>query len=261
MLRQLADDVEVPRPKVAFTRVAAMSESEFWRLTEPYGWGTRTTDYKKIKKDLMRKLTPEQATELSDAFWKLRGPLANALDPVVGIGGDSFDDLVSHIIGLGRREYQAVMRNPELAVARAHAPYGSKEGYTESFSYALPSKYDYEHLNINAFLKWAERNLRDYKAVLEADEDEVPFKNKITPPLRFLVDAFTDFIRTKDAYRFLELEDRIKKASEAVDNALSRMGFGMSLPEEGTLEAALKTVSNKWATWNLLSDIRDTLLD
>ena len=55
------------------------------------------------------------------------------------VGDDSYEDLRAHIIGMGRKEFQKVMRNPELAYDRA------VDGkYTESFSYAIPSRSDYQ---------------------------------------------------------------------------------------------------------------------
>jgi hypothetical protein len=47
-------------------------------------------------------------------------------------GDDGFSDLISHIIGLGRSEYQAAMKDPMVAYERARA-----RDYYESFSYVF----------------------------------------------------------------------------------------------------------------------------
>lgn len=125
---------------------ASMSYNEFWKITEPLGWGTRTTDYNKIKQHLMETLTPEQGFALIETYLKIRHQLVKQLDRWADenddsrfqIGDDSFDDLTNHIIGLGKREYEAVLKNPELAAERA-----AKWDFKESFSYAIPYKSDW----------------------------------------------------------------------------------------------------------------------
>jgi hypothetical protein len=256
-LRAMADRVGAQDRVI--TAKASMSEGEFWDLIEPYGWGTRTTDYKKIEKDLLRKLTPDQAEAMQEVYGKLSGKLYKALDRVVeGLGDDGFGDLIAHIIGMGRREYSAVLRDPELGAERAR-----NYDFTESFSYALPSKYDYENLNVSKYLKWAKNGLMAFQATLDADDETVPssWLGKIRRDLELLVKAHEEFIRTEDAYKFIEQEEALKKAAENVEKVLGKLGMGMMLPEKGSLEDMLKYASNKWATWNLLSDIRQYLMD
>jgi len=238
-----------------------MSESDFWKITEPYGWGTRTTDYKKIEKDLMRKLTPDEAEALRQVFGKLKGQLYKQLDRAVeGVGDDSFDDLLSHIIGMGRREYQAVMKDPSLAQARVNAPYGSKDGYKESFAYALPSKSDYARLDVSKYLKWAGKIVDATEVLVRArleDEIDAMILGKVKPALQFLNKTLGEFVNTKDAYTLLEHEDQIKKAAEDVEKGLQRAGFD----ENEEVQKAGWEVNTKWATWNLLTDIRQYLMD
>src|SRR4051794_33456129 len=47
-------------------------------------------------------------------------------------GDDSFGDLVSHLVGLGREEYTATFADPERAASRARA-----RDYVKSFAYVL----------------------------------------------------------------------------------------------------------------------------
>lgn len=54
-------------------RVAAMSESQFWRSIEPLGWGSRSTDYTAMKKRLMQAWSKEEAEAAGDLMRKLRG--------------------------------------------------------------------------------------------------------------------------------------------------------------------------------------------
>jgi hypothetical protein len=61
-----------------------------------------------------------------------------------GCGDDGFNDLRAMIVGIGKLEYEAVMADPERAYNRATAPYGSPEGYRESFAYAIPYEDAYD---------------------------------------------------------------------------------------------------------------------
>ena len=132
------------------TKESTMSDAQFWSIVKELGWGTRTTDYKAILKALVKLWDVSNATDFRNTFDKLQMALKRRIEQWedrsevnLGIGDDSFDDLTAHIIGLGKREYDAVMQNPQLAYDRAQAPYGSKEGYRESFAYAIPHEVDF----------------------------------------------------------------------------------------------------------------------
>ena len=237
-----------------------MSEGEFWKTIEPYRWGRGNTNYKAIKKDLMRKLDPKEADALSNTFEKLKGQADRTLGDYFEkkdewVGGDSWDDFLSHLVGLGKREYEASLSDKDRALTRYR-----KGDYTESFAYALPSKFDYESLDISKYIKWAQENLDAYQAVLDADDDDVPWKNKMARDLQLLVKIHRDFIRSKDYREFIGHENEAKKAAENVEKVLSRLRLGMTLPERGSIEEKLKRASNKWAVWNLFTDIQDYLL-
>lgn len=130
-----------------------MSESQFWKIVDGLGWGTRTTDYDAIKQLLMQRLSAQQSEEMRTTFARLREQLRGAMtDRAAGmsidmwnLGDDSFDDLISHIIGLGQREYERVLRDPQRAMPRARlGAHGPRSGFTESFSYVIPWEEDYE---------------------------------------------------------------------------------------------------------------------
>ena len=131
-----------------FERVA-FSESNFWAIVQSLGWG-RSYDYKAMKADLIKRLDEQQARYFRDIFQRKQSELMRALsryeedeDVELGVSDDGFSDLTAHIIGLGRREYNQVMKNPQLGVDRANARYGSPDGYKESFAYAIPYEDDY----------------------------------------------------------------------------------------------------------------------
>lgn len=238
---------------------ASMSEGEFWKIIEPYRWGRGNTNSRAIKKDLMRKLTPDQAEALTNTFDKLKGQADRALGDYfeakgAWVGGDSWDDFLSHIVGLGKREFETHVKDKDRALARF-----SKGDYTESFAYALPAKYDYESLDVDKYVKWAKRNAELFKTILGASKDDIPWKDKIKRDLQLLVKAHEDFVRTKDYHEFVKHEDTVKKAAENVEQTLRRINTGW-MPEEGSLDDAIRQAANKWATWNLFSDIHQYLL-
>lgn len=123
------------------------SETEFFDIIEQYGWGTKTVDYDAIKRDIMSKFTKSQSNQLQATFTILYRRLYNFVtlyekqnDVSCDCGDDSFDDLLSHIIGMGRNEYNNSLDNPGLVIDRAH-----KYNFTESFAYALPTNYSYDY--------------------------------------------------------------------------------------------------------------------
>jgi len=240
----------------ARSRVAAMGESDFWSLIEPYGWGTKSRNYKAIKKDLMGKLSPDEAEELGATYRKLSNKLYKVLDGVVeGLGDDGFGDLIAHIIGMGRREYEAVLKDPELGAVRANAG-----DFGESFAYALPGKHDYESLNVGKYVVWAQKVVDAYGAVLKADEDDIPWLPKMKKDLTLVLDAMADFTKTKDFHALLDKDKDLRSASENIEKYLGKLSMGgFSFPEEGSFEDSVRQAANKWLVWNLLTDLRDFL--
>ena len=240
---------------------AAMSEQKFWAIIEPFGWGTRSTDYKRIMRSLMGQLSPDEADELRAIFSKLQQTLNQEIeeyerqtDQNIGLGDDSFDDLTSHIIGMGRRVYEETLRNPQLAFDRA-----KKHDYEESFSYALPHKSSYEDLKIDRYLTRAKRALLAYKMVLAADEEYIPWLPKIQQDLRTLILSLDGFVKEQDVHAFLAEEAELRRAAENVEKALARLAVGWNYGD-GSIEDAVALAKNKWAIWNLLTDLRDYMV-
>ena len=140
-----------------WAKLASAPESVFWKFVHSIGWGTKTTDSKKIKEGLMTTIDLDFANSIRDTGHMLKGKLGAAIDrweqreesdPVTGkwkrnprlpVGDDSYEDLRWHIIGLGKAEYEKNLANPELAYARA-----VKGDYKESFAYAIPNSYDFK---------------------------------------------------------------------------------------------------------------------
>lgn len=122
----------------------AFSETNFWAIIEGLGWGRRTTNHKAIQKDLMSRLSPQQADKMRRLLDKKTSQLARSItlwekeNETLPVGDDSYSDLLAHIVGMGRKEFEKTLRNPELAYERA-----LKDDFKESFSYAVPDAADY----------------------------------------------------------------------------------------------------------------------
>ena len=123
---------------------ARMSTSNFWTAVDQAGWG-RHKDYNKVKEFMLERFTQREAEEFRATFNDLQSKLSRTLDRWAdendidwGLGDDSWGDLLAHIIGLGKREYEATMRDPQKALDRAN-----RNDYRESFAYGIPWDDDY----------------------------------------------------------------------------------------------------------------------
>ena len=130
-----------------------MPSRKFWATIKSTGWGTRTTDHEAAKQGLLDRLGVEEGVAFSETYREVKRRLKEQLwDRVTNVGDDSYDDLVSHIIGLGKKEVDAVVKDPQRAQVRADFGKGwwtgtkvipDSEGYSESFSYAVPYEEDW----------------------------------------------------------------------------------------------------------------------
>lgn len=261
MLNDLARQVE---PYGVRTVTAAMSESEFWAITEPFGWGTKTTDFKPIKKALMARFSQAEAEELSLTFQTLKHKLMKVINRYerttgdnVEVSDDGFDDLTSHIIGLGRAEYEANLKNPELAANRAR-----KRQYKESFAYCFPSEYDYTSLNVSKYVKWAQRIIDTYSTVLSAGDFDIPWLPRMANDLKAVISMMRSFVQTQDVHAMLAHEAVARDAAENISKLLGRLNpdrMGGDPTREADLSGAIGTAQNEWLVKNFFTDLRDYL--
>jgi len=127
-------------------------EDYYWNLIEKVDWPTiirlKTErfygPYNELPYTVGRKLLTEKfkTWEEADKFNRFAKEKASNLrialkdiSQTLGLGDDGYSDLIWHIVGCGKKEFEAVMSNPYLAVKR------SKNGdFGESFLYCLPRK-------------------------------------------------------------------------------------------------------------------------
>jgi hypothetical protein len=104
--------------------------------------GTKSTDYNSLNAQLRNSNYNLDVLYKVFAYYKakLKHSISEWEDQTgksLGLGDDSFDDLTSHIIGLGQSAYLEAINNPDVAWLRARSKYGSPEGFKESFAYVF----------------------------------------------------------------------------------------------------------------------------
>ena len=140
----------------------SIDETTFWSLVEAANWKS-DHNYDRIKIGLIRQLTPSAIDQFQDLFQKFNNKLAKAVDnycdqnnKTTGCSDDPYSDLIAHVVGLGKEEYEQSLKNPELVVARA-----KKGDYKESFSYSIPSKEDLQYMPKSYYMEKARQYLED----------------------------------------------------------------------------------------------------
>jgi hypothetical protein len=227
-----------------------MTEQEFWEIIDALRWSD-DHDYKRIKRELMQRFpTPEALKPFRRIFEEKTAAVSNAGDS--DHCSDSWSDTVNHIVGLGREEFDRCIADPSLIEARWEAC-----DYQESFSYAVPHDSDYESLTPTPYVKWARENAESFRAVRDASEDDVPWQGKLRPDLDRLIEAHEAFVESGDFAAFVAREAECREGAERVGDILRRINQGWGIPDEGSLESHIHHAANKWAVWNLFTDIHE----
>lgn len=169
-----------------------MNDATFWEIVAKVDWpGLCRTEKKPCNagKERLLKLLPtlQDSKDFSDVLGRMQRHLMNALSQweeqdsnkrSLGVSDDGFSDLTSHIVGCGEEHYKAVFGDPWLAHKRAHARYGTTEGYTESFSYCVPYEDDYDTAEVK--LERAQSGLDHWIEKLVSDPDYSVNKSEVT---------------------------------------------------------------------------------
>ena len=199
-------------------RVTPMGAAKFWAIVKSIGWGTKTTDNQKIKKKLLHDLDAQEGPSFYEAYDQAKNKLDQKIDKFVELGGDSYGDLLSHIVGLGKKEYDAVMKNPKLAGERA-----ARRDFKESFDYAVPFPAEFEHKDIGTFIRKAEHILKtgwikqpdvdDTAGYIERLKKSDPAEHKkMMKSVDVVNNGLKVLVKTKDAQKFLATRNAVSKA-------------------------------------------------
>lgn len=239
-----------------------MTDDEFFAIAEPLGWGTATTNVDALKLRLMKQLPRERAQALCAAFSAQRARVSEAIEKAIGraideekiwVSDDGFGDLCAHIVGLGRAAIEAVVADPQLAVRRA-----AKRDYVESFAYVFPHESDYSLREKSYYVKLAKQTVREYRCVIEAGDDVVPFYAKLLPQLTRVHEALTSFVESGDIEALLAREQELRVTTEQIRKRLS--SYTNHYAPTGSAEDCMNSITH-WQVENLMGDARKYLLE
>lgn len=138
------------KKKIAKKKAGPLSDARFWEIVDQIDWRSMTgplargesphINFEAIRCELLLRHDESTIHRLEKAWNNKRKRLMkriqeweNETGQSLPAGDDAFIDLVNHIIGLGKAEYDAVLKDPDLAMKRAEAA-----NYEESFAYTLP---------------------------------------------------------------------------------------------------------------------------
>jgi hypothetical protein len=119
-----------------------MTDEKFWDIVAHMGWDL-SNNYDATRKTFAKNYTKRECEEFCTIFSDKKAELSKAVEVYLAspgyrselsLGDDGYSDLLCHIIGLGRKEYEYAIRQPYSAWNRAKAG-----DYRESFSYCIPS--------------------------------------------------------------------------------------------------------------------------
>lgn len=117
-----------------------MNEALCWNLIEQIGWGTKTTDYREVSRQLHNTLGKTKVSALRAFTWQKVHELGLAVESyekrthtkLVLQSDDTFSDVRYHIVGLGRKAWKTAMRYPYHL-----ENFVLKSLYVESFAYCF----------------------------------------------------------------------------------------------------------------------------
>ena len=228
---------------------APMDINRFWSLVEQIDWATRSkgsTD--EGKRFVLGLLSQEEAEAFRDQMQALESDLSRRFDAYAaekgvqyGLGDDSWSDMLSHIIGLGREEYEANLAHPSLALARANAG-----DYRESFHYIIPWGDDYEVDKLPHFMEWAGGLVEEYTSV-----QELPVSDEVKKKAARLATLLTP-MAGGDVEAFKRTEEEGRALAKEIVQMMAPLRGGMGL---------VGVLGNEWAVLNLYSDVRKWELD
>lgn len=127
-----------------------MNKLNYWQIIKDCNWKS-DCDYERIQKYLFQKYNKEERIKIEKFARQQLTKLYKQLDQyslqktgnkyAYFLQDDSGSDLRAHIVGLGEKEFNKVILNPELARKR-----GTKHDYTENFMYSFHFE-DFEQYN------------------------------------------------------------------------------------------------------------------
>jgi hypothetical protein len=216
------------------TQTNTMTDADFWSLVAEIGWGTKTTNYKPVEMTFLRR-----GLEFTTAFRAKYDEFESILYSAAAKAGfdyccDSWGDTLSHVIGLGKDEFERNVANPRLLVERDQSG-----DYREKFSYCIPWASDFKHYSADGIEERRQENVAAYEAA----------KGRF-PQVDGEIDTLLGLLGSDN---WMEQGDKLKSLSESIEQTCKAtlhrmMPHGLGVTDGGDV------LMNKWCVWNLVSD-------
>jgi hypothetical protein len=237
-------------------QAVGISVEKFWELVGRADWANRQAEpLDQIRAEMMRALSPAEAEAMYDTFLELKADLAVAIEAYeaatgtsAGVGDDGFDDLTSHIVGLGREEYERNLASPSLAVER-----GQRYDFRESFAYVVPGKGDYAYLSVERYREWAVALQADYAAVGRRVSD-LKSGEAIEQAAGDMVEILT-LMAQGDWRAFLAHEEKGRALAVRITNLAAPLFRHARIVDGGDV------LANHWGLSNLFTEVGTWLRD
>jgi hypothetical protein len=228
-----------------------MTRDEFWAAVAEMGWGTKTTDTKTLKRTLMRK-GQEFCKEFKRNYQEVDQALLDAGCDLHG--GDGVGDCRSHIIGLGKDEYDAVMADLSLGEARYE-----RGDYKEKFSYCFPYDSDWEDVDPSGtrLVRWAKRNIKGLRAAKKrlAKLAVLPQVENILTDIAKALELHRPLLQEPpDFQAFAESGGVLKDVAGQIEDSYTKL---RRLFEGDPRDDVSNPLDNKWGICNLVSDTEE----
>jgi hypothetical protein len=187
---------------------------QFWSLVEEIDWGNNCggREYEQISVRLMREKDPNWVKEASAIRYALVSELSKRLsyweqEPGnrIDLGDDSFSDLLNHIVGLGKEEFEKSLEDLSRIKRRAN-----EYDFKESFSYCFPHEGDYKNLKLDHYQELAKEYSKEFQEIMV-----LQISKFIQDEILYIVETLK-MIENGDVKAALEREEETKDAQEKI---------------------------------------------
>jgi len=191
--------------------LVGMSEDSFWKMVKVANWPTDR--YEKVKIRYLKLMNRETCHNFRNTVDNAYIFLDEAVGKSVsGTGDDGYSDLLSHIIGLGKKEFYRNIKNPKLAQKRVDA-----SNYRESFSYCIPYDTDYgedSSYTLDSVIRSAKKAIELIQGYRAMDDKTPKWLYMISDDLTYIETVMKDFVNSNSLGGLMYLTQQKKSIQD-----------------------------------------------